>query len=392
MHRFRGLWVLGFVSMVTYACSSDSGDGGTGGAGGGGGCSAQIPQNAEFCEGSCLGEPTCTAPGKPVNSCCVPVGEPGRSTSNPFLKRTTDTKDFSDPTGAAPNLDCFDPSGYPPAPPADGDKQLVSLKGVIKTFANGGCTPADLIGSSAVNVEVYRVQRTGDPATDGALGALVGSAVVANDSMPIVEEEVNNCKGDPRLNREYEYPSVPMYTELVVKSYGNGWSPLYAYNLYISAADPDYDDASKSYKYDVRALGSDDFNTIPTLAIGTTISAGNGAIGGEVHDCNNIRLQFARVDISVPRKGLVYFNDDQDDPRPDVNRNDIGTGRTALYSALDIKVDDAAGTYARVAGAGMVPGDGGAKVLKSLGYFDVRVFPNSVTSITLRGLRPFQVP
>lgn len=396
MIRMRSALVTTALTLALVGCSEDKGS--TGGSGGGGNtpnytnngegvCSGTWrPANDDFC-GPCLhdAKATCNVPGRPIDSCCVLVGEPGRSKSDPYLKRTTDTKEYADPSGKPPNLSCFDPSGYP-AKPAGGAPKLVSLKGVIKAFANGGCDPGDLIG---VTMEVFKVKRTGDPATDGALGDPIGSPLVVSDTMPIVMEEVTNCNDDPRPNREYEYPNVPMDTELVIKTSGTGWAPLYAYNVYISAGDPDFD--GTNYNWDVRALAADDFNTIPTVAIGQTITAGNGAIGGEVHDCDNVRIQNARVDISQPRKDLVYFNADEDDPLPDTTRRDIGTGRTALYSALDIKVDGAAGTYARVAGTGMIP-DGESSKLVSLGYFDVRVFPNSVTSVTLRGLRPFQVP
>ena len=391
------------VAGALSACSSDKKDP-TGNGGSGGGASSEYenngegvckgstrPANDQFCQNTCVhdGASTCP-PGRPIDSCCVQVGEPGRSASNPHLKRTSDTKEFSG--SGDPNLSCFEEGSYPSKPPAGGSSMTATLKGVIKTFANGGCAAEDLIGNSAVTVEVFKVKRTGDPATDGALGDLVGTALTANDQMPIVQEDVTNCNGDPRLNRAYEYPNVPMYTELVVRSSGNGWRPLHAYNIYITESDKDYDMSAGTYKYDVRALAEDDYNTIPSAAIGQTITPGNGAIGGEVHDCDNVRLQFARVDISVSRKGLEYFNDDEDDPLPDTNRRDVGTGRTALYSALDVKVDGTEGTFARVAGTGLIPGAEGKSKLVSLGYCDVRVFPNSISSCTLRGLRGYQVP
>jgi hypothetical protein len=331
----------------------------------------------------------------------VPIGEPGKSASNPYLKRTTDTKEYSDPTGAPPNLGCFEPGGYPAKPPG-GTPQLVKLTGVIKPFANGGCpepaagggVTSGLSGkgdpAGAVKMEVYTVKRTGDPATDGELDQLVGAPLTVTDSMPIENEAVDNCGGDDRPNRVYEYPDVPMNTELAIKTYSDdgSWRQLVTYNIYIADGDKDFD--GSAYDYDVRALASDDFNTIPTVAIGKTITPGNAAIGGEVHDCDNVRLQFARVDVTASRAELVYFDDDEDDPLPDSNRKDIGTGSTALYSALDVKVEGES-SFVRVAGTGLVP-DGEASKLVSLGYFDIRIYPNAVTSVTLRGLRPFQVP
>jgi hypothetical protein len=405
MRRYLALGIV--LCAAVSSCSEDSGgEAGTGGstADGGGRCPGTItPENDQFCDtstatGTCAEPPVCQGGiGRPVDSCCVQIGAPGKDPNNKHLVRTTTTKEYSDPTGAPPNLGCFEASGYPPKP-SDGAPKLVKLTGVIKPFANGGCDETGLTGtasdkSDAVRMEVYRVKRTGDPASDGALGDLVGAPLIVDASMQIEMEPVGNCADDERPNRRYEYPNVPMDTELLIKTYSNDgkWRALYTYNIYVAAGDSAFDEAAGSYVYDVRALASDDFNTIPTVAIGKTITAGNSVIGGEVHDCDNVRLQYARVDITAQRAELVYFNDDQDNPKPDGSRKDIGTGTTALYTALDIKVDGSS-SFVRVAGTGLVPDGAGGDRLVSLGYYDVRIFPNSVTSMTLRGLRPFQLP
>jgi hypothetical protein len=400
MIRWLGLVA---VSLFALGCSEDKGDGG-GQSGlldytnnGAGVCSGTTrPANDAFCQNTCVGEPNCkNTQGRPVDSCCVPVGEPGREVGKELLTRTTNTKEFSDPTGAPPDVSCFDEGSYPPAPPAGGQSQTATLTGLLKVFANGGCTEDAMINTpdhGGVIVEVWTVKRTpGNPDTDGQLDQLVGTALEANDTMLPAELETvdNKCPDDERYNLKYTYPNVPMYTELVVKTTGDGWAPLYAYNVYISEADPMYDAANNTYEQDVRALAGDDFTTIPTAAIGKTITSGNGAIGGEVHDCGNIRLQNATVDISLPRAGLKYFDDNEDNPLPNTSR--LGTGKTALYTGLDIKVSGAEGSFVRMAASGLVPDGDGAKLV-SLGYFDARIFPDSVTSVTLRGLRPFQVP
>jgi hypothetical protein len=404
MRRYLALGIV--LSAAIGGCSEDKGgEAGTGGstADGGGRCpGTTTPENDQFCDtampvGTCAEPPACQGSGRPIDSCCVQIGRPGKSSSNKYLKRTSTTKEYSDPAGGPPNLGCFEPSGYPPKP-SGGAPLLVKLTGVIKPFANGGCDESGLTGtagdkSDAVRMEVYRVNRTGNPATDGALGDLVGAALVVDSTLPIELEPVDNCSGDDRPNRKYEYPGVPMDTELLIKTYSSDskWRPLYTYNIYIAAGDSALDEAAGTYEYDVRALASDDFNTIPTAAIGKTITAGNSVIGGEVHDCDNVRLQFARVDITAQRAELVYFDDNEDNPLPDSSRVEIGTGTTALYTALDIKVEGAS-SFVRVAGTGLVPDGASGDRLVSLGYYDVRIFPNAVTSVTLRGLRPFQVP
>jgi hypothetical protein len=394
MRRYLAFGIL--LSVAASGCSEDSGSADPGE----GDCPTVTPENAQFCDrtmpvGTCAEPPACHGTSRPVDSCCVLVGAPGKNPNNKHLVRTTTTKEYSDPTGGAPNLGCFDPAGYPPKP--SGAPKLVALTGVIKPFANGGCDETGLTGSApdkadAARMEVYRVQRTGNPATDGSLGELIGSTLVVDAAMEIEYETVKNCTDD-RPNRKYQYPNVPTDTELLIKTYSSDgkWRPLYTYNIYIAAGDSAYDEAAGTYEYDVRALASADFITIPQTAIGQPIAPGNSVIGGEVHDCDNIRLQFARVDISSSRADLVYFDDNEDNPLPDSSRRDIGTGATTLYAALDIKVEGAS-SFVRLGGTGLVPDGAGGDKLVSLGYFDVRAFPNAVTSLTLRGLRPFQVP
>jgi hypothetical protein len=387
--------MAGLVGVVGCGSSNNPGPAGTGGSSntsyennGEGVCPGSTrPVNDDFCSSSCPSAPSCAAAKtRPIDSCCVLVGEPGLSAANRYLERTTDTKEYADPTGAPPDLGCFDPAGYPAKPSGSG--KTATLAGELRPFANGGCADTDLIG---VNIEVYTVKRTGDPATDGALDQLQGVAHVIDANDTIAPEDVTNCVDKTRYNRQFSYPGLPMDTELVIKTYGTGWTPLYTYNVYISENDPDYDATAGTYQYHVRALASDDFNTIPTVAIGKTITPGNGAVGGEIHDCGNVRLKNARVDISLPRLSLEYFNPDEDNPLPAQGRHEVGTDKTALYTALDIQVGGPEGSYARISASGLIS-DGDKDKLVSLGYYDVRVFPDAVTSLSLRGLRPFQVP
>ena len=271
---------LCLVASLPLGCSDEKNPAGSGGSGskdytnnGAGECKGSTrPANDEFCAGSCVGTPTCA--NRPVDSCCVMVGEPGNSASSKYLVRTTDTTEYADPNGAPPDLKCFDPEGYPTQPAAS--SKTVKLTGGLRPFSNGGCGKYDLIntegtgwcaaGSSCpsaashggVKIEVYSVKRTGDPATDGSLGQLIGSTIEATDSMTLVETTVkDSCVDKIRFDREYEYADVPMNTELVIKTYGPGWSPLYTYNVYVHEGDPDYDASAGTYTYKIRALAED---------------------------------------------------------------------------------------------------------------------------------------
>jgi hypothetical protein len=398
---------LFFATCLTFAavaasaaCSGESNpnpvdtDGGSGAGGntnlnfengGPGTCEGTVrPTNDAFCKASACSAvtPNCaTAAQRPVDGCCVNVVAPGRNPTQPTLVRTTDTNKFSDPLGKPVDLSCFEPAGYPPKP--SGTPETVTLQGIVEPFSNG-CDIKD------VKVEVYRVKRTGDATTDGELGELVGTAIVTGNQADAELVEVKKCDGfGGRTVYRYSYPGVPTDTELLVKTSGATasaqWANLYSYNLYIAAGDPDYDATAKTYTRTVQALAVEDFNTIPQVAIGRGIDPGRGAIGGEIHDCGNIRVQNAAVDVSVKRESIAYFNDDEDSPLPDISR--VGyTGRTALYSALNVPAGPA-----RVSAVGLVA-DGSASKLVTLGYYDVQVFADSVTSVTLRGARPFQTP
>ncbi len=387
-------FLAALAALTPAACSSDSnpnpvGGGGSGGnqqfeTGGPGTCTNSFrPVNDAFCGGgTCTEAPDCSSGSqRPVEGCCVPMLTPGGNPASPTLRRTTDTRKYADPDGRPVDLSCFDPAGYPAKP--TGTPELVTMSGVVDAFSNG----CDLKG---VKIEVYTVKRTGNPADDGAIDQLQGTAVVTTENDDYEVEDIKKCS-DGRLMRKYTYANVPTNTELVIVTSSNteadGWAPLYTYNIYIYDGDPDYDPTTKVYTRMLQALSIDDFQSIPSVAIGRTIPPGNGAIGGEVHDCDNIRVQNAAVDISAKRAQLAYFNDDEETPLPDLSRSQLGfTGTTGLYSALNVPPG-----AARVAATGLVA-DGEQSRLVSLGYFDVRVYPDAVTSVTLRGLRPFQVP
>jgi hypothetical protein len=89
----------------------------------------------------------------------------------------------------------------------------------------------------------------------------------------------------------------------------------------------------------------------------------------------------AVVDVSVPRKVLTYFGDDEAHPLPDLSGK--ATSSLALYSALDVNPGQAS-----LGAAGKLK-DG---TVHGLGFLRVHVFPDSVTTVTFRGMNPVLVP
>lgn len=344
-----------------------------------------IAKNSEFCAGSCSPAVKCTnsESGNKVESCCVLVDASELDNS---LSRSSEVDEYSG--DGPPQLDCFAPGGYPTKiDSGTGDTRLVTVEGTLKAFSSG----CDLKG---VTVEIYKVQRTGNPETDGLPGELVGSAVTTSAESPAVEVYDDGCptNNDTAINRRYEYAGVPMNTELMVLTHGSGWRELYTYNFFIAQGDTDLHLAAEppdegdvgTYTKDIRALKEGDFNLIPTVAIGTPISGGNGALGGEIHDCDNVRLQNAFVDTNGSRRAMIYFNDSEENPMPENGRRQ--TGSTSVFAALDVLPG-----FQRLTATGLIHQDE-MTVPVTLGYYDVRVFPDSVTSVTLKGLQPHQVP
>lgn len=334
------------------------------------------PVNDAYCHDSCEITQACSlAQTRPIDACCVLLKAPPKSVDSPFLARTSDTKDYAG--DGPPNLSCFEPANYPEA----GQSKTVTMEGLVKIFSKG-CE------SKNVTIEVWTVKRTGGD-DDGMPDQLVGSPVIITEDDEFEVEENDNCP-DGRVVYKYSYPNVPTYTELLVKTYaanGGAWATFYDYNQYISEDDPDFDATTETYHRNVRVVASDDYQTIPQAAIGRTITAGNGALAGEIHDCDNVRLQNAVVDVNASRTSMVFFTPDEDAPLPDTARTQIGsTGRLGLYAALDV-----APGPVRVSAIGLRDNGTPDGELVSLGYFNARVFPDAVTSVTLRGLRPFQV-
>ena len=375
---------LGNGAGTGGAAGSSSGTGGSS-AGGSSSSGADCPgttspQNHETCPASVPTAADCTkVKQRPVEECGVLIAA-GGTTTPPDIVRTTSTKEYMG-TGA-PDGSCYAKEKWPAAP---GTPQMVTVTGYARNFANG----CDAAGSK---IEIYKVKRTGG-ADDGALGDLVGSAInIANtacngDDCMMVNVMSKCDQGNPRIWRKYTYANVPTETELLIKTSSadgmQGFAQLYDYNIYIpnSEVQAGVWAPPPTGRHDVRVVNIGDYSLIPTTAIGRVLTAGHGAIAGEVHDCGDVRVSGAYVDVSAPRTDVGYFTDVEDAPLPDPGRTKDGTSTLGLYAAYDM-----APGPVRVSATGSIGGQ-----LTNLGYFDVRVFPDAVTAVTFRGMRPFQV-
>jgi hypothetical protein len=368
-----------FGALLTVAaCSSNSG--GTGaGAGTTTGSSSSSGSGGPVC-----GAPTCTcsesltvAPNSawceaetvPIDCNIVSVADheevcgvalPSPTTT---LSRSANVKEFAG--SGPPDLSCFAPANYPKA----GTSQMVTVSGVAKIFAHG-------CASTGLDIEFHTVTRSND-SHNGEVGALIGTAVTTPADCKTTSTLITNDMNCGTIYEcNYSYPNVPSETELVILTQGSAWAPLYEYNNYI----PTSQVTNGVWNHDVRALATDDYSAIAVASeLGGPITPGNGAIAGEAHDCGNVRLIGATVNVNVEAKLLTYFTDDESNPLPDSTAT--STTALGLYAALDV-----APGPVEVAALGLVDGK-----VTTIGWYQAQVYPNSVTAITFQGPRPFQI-
>ncbi len=340
---------LGFVLFVP-ACSSKDADG----AGGPGAGDLTSALHSEFCADGAAEVPDTLKQGAKYEVCGVPL-----RTATTELERSSNVREFSGK--GEPNLGCYAPEGYPDAA---GASQKVTVTGFARIFSHG-CE------SKNVKIEIYAVDSSKD---DGTLGALIGKSVTTADDCETDGEEleVDECT---RYECKFSYDGVPTETELVIKTSGSDWASLYDYNVYI----PTSEVKGGKWDHDVRAVATGDYDLIPQTAMGAPITPGRGVIAGEVHDCDNVRLHNAVVGTNVERRLLTYFSDNEDSPLPQSTAR--ATSILGLYAALDVPPGPVV-----VAAGGL---QGGQFV--TAGFHRARVYPDSITTVSFKGLRPFQV-
>ena len=344
-----------FLSLLVLAgCSSPTG--------GGGSTEFRCPddvaaaENSAFCE-AVAPDPNCdiVTAGQRHQVCGVPLTKPLLE-----LERSANVKKYAG--SGPPDLSCFSPASYPAAP---GTPSMVTMTGVAEIFSHG-------CASTNLTIEIWTVKRTGG-ADDGDLGTLIGSPVTTPDDCTAASLATEEDDCGTRYECNFTYPGVPTETELVIRTDGDVWAPLYEYNIFIrNEAAP-----GGTWTHNVRALAQDDYGVISQVALGAPITAQHGAIAGEVHDCGDVRLVNAVVDVNVSKAVTTYFTNDEEHPLPELQAR--GTSTLGLYSSMDISAGPVS-----VGALGLVDG-----TVTTVGYFQARVFEDAVTSVTFRGLPPF---
>jgi hypothetical protein len=170
------------------------------------------------------------------------------------------------------------------------------------------------------------------------------------------------------------------------------WNTLVAWNVFLGSDDQSCggdplasdcldtsDMANPKYQLNINVISQADYSNIPvTAGLASGISPSEGAVAGEVHDCDNVRIENAQVAVSPPPDRLTYFNGDPYMTIPDASRAATGTSRLGLYSALNV-----APGAVNVEAVGLVGGK-----LTSLGKMRTFVYAGSVAVINLNGGKP----
>jgi hypothetical protein len=337
------------------------------------------------------------------------------------------TEDCAGDGTTVPALSCIGQVGGGTATP-----QTVTLTGYADVFSSGP-------SSDGVRLQIFRADAIGDGVTDLAQVSPIAIKDIVLDETTLAtaracpasrtepEDLHGNCiqpstDCEARCPRElsaadfchntscvarqrweirYEIPDVPTNTFLVVRSIGltssgtpdtahETWAPMVQYNVYLStderACGDDEDrnclNAGEArYQMNVNLLSRSDYRTIPlTAGLSSGIAEGHGGVAGEVHDCDNIRIEHAQIGFSpLPLKN-TYFNGNPVQTLPDLSRGSMGTDALGLYAGLDL----VPGPVHLVA-LGNVGG-----VVTLLGEFTARIWPNTITIVGLNGGKPVQ--
>ena len=411
------LWV-GVATLAMVGCSPGSGSGSPGsdvGSGDGGtvetgdtGSDVQAgpyvgPGSQARLDGlprACATTDDC-AQGVCRSGVCV-ADPPAQSIS--YLTDSSNDKLTTDP----PDLSCV---GIPTAAP-DGPA-TVTLYGAVARFGSGretvgihvdvflaeGFDPAACEGKSSQKDKdtCYATYGTAGPDGHGPLPIGQADSTAVGD-LPVPD----TCTGhwDCPLGYQcieqgpdhvcevsfglYEIADMPTNTPLVVRSrateYEDKWHDTYHFGVYLFA---DGAGAGGRYHYDVTMVSHGQW-LLTTNAVGLSpIPLQNGAVGGRVRDCylpggrDSWAFSEASLALAEPAKGIVYFNDLEDDSVPLVDR--ATTNVHGRYAALDVVPG-----WNRIAGAAR-PGGGEAVTIGSLDFY---VFPNSLTIASWPGLKP----
>lgn len=357
-----------------------------------------------------------------VGDACV--RQPSMDATRTQCGQITENCDTSGET--MPDFACHD--GDSPAPP-DGP-ETVTLSGIVDVFGNGpdsdrvkvqvfdaaeldaaACAAraggrfdaawiVDAVATGEVAALGETVERldwddhsepppgcracpTDDDARDG-----VPCALPTADCDPPCDLDANEwcwqeeCLERKRWECRYSIDDVPTNRYLAIRTAGEdeladmSWAPMVQYAVYLWA-DSDKIDGG-AYELEVNVLHRNDYASIPRTVIGRPIPAGQGAVAGEVHDCDDMRVSFAQVGVFPAPEAYTFFNGNPIDTLPKLTRGEAGTAADGIYAALNVD----AGPIEVVAQVSR----GGETIV--VGDLAATVFPDAVTVVGFAERKP----
>jgi hypothetical protein len=315
---------------------------------------------------ACGPAPQCT-PAEPLDACCVGVAAPEDPLADGIGLHRYSTTDAA----ATPVLDCLTQPGTLGIP------QSVTLTGYVRLFSSGQ-------DSQGVTVDVFTENHPQTP--DGSISATSLGTYITTPDDPVDPVDTtwslecpNGCS-----YRQYSIQNVPTETPLVIRTGDAGsaaWATVYEYNVYFRAADVQ----GGLVIYDATAAAASDPWALAS-GVGLTLQNGVGVLAGEVHDCDDIRLSGATIEAGPPVSHvgpMFYFSDDEADPVPSLASGQ--TSHLGLFGAIDMPP----GTPIRLSAVGEDPSRTGQFLM--LGTYVIQVYPGALTTLALRGRRPWQL-
>ncbi|MDY0001138.1 MAG: hypothetical protein RBU30_07590 [Polyangia bacterium] len=188
-----------------------------------------------------------------------------------------------------------------------------------------------------------------------------------------------------RYEGRYSLSGIPTHRPLVILTLGQDgytdttWGVMAQVNVYLRTTDPEYDEVNGTYELDAQVLSRQDWYKIPqTMGLSGGISPGYGALAGEVHDCDGIRLKGAQVGLYPQSNYFAYFNGNPLDTVPLTARLPLGTNNLGLYSEFELPAGEI-----EVEAWGLV---GGTRTL--LGQHSSFIFQDAVTVLSINDGKP----
>ncbi len=304
------------------------------------------------------------------------------------------------PVDGEPNLDCVGKALVPSG-------KTATVYGIIDRFGDGRPT-------YDMEVTIFKASDW-PPATCAALTDPAeahtcfrefkeGGLSTSDLTLPTDEAEGNECKrhtdcpvGYECIEKSsieyrcepnyglYEIAGVPTNTPLVIRTRNlkplleSKWKDTYVYNAVVLE---DHLEEGGRFRINALMVSSGQWVTVPTTLGAGQIAAGNGAVGGRIRDCNTAdrrgyTIGFASVALEEPGTATGYFNDNEYDTVPLVNKSD-----TDIFGRFTI-VDVPQG-WNRL--AGVVKGGDGK--VASLGSESFYLVPDSLVVLAFPGKLP----